>query len=111
LRCHLRLRLRRFGNPAPAHTNNNTLAEASLLAEVLRRGLALDLLVLPFQLGGASIVGYNRNGRIYDRPWIAMNAAHVRAEAAISTRNGLTVPPYHIFLVERLAFKSVQFEG
>ena len=27
----------------------------------------------------------------YDRPWIAMNAAHVRAEAAISTRNGLTV--------------------
>jgi hypothetical protein len=28
---------------------------------------------------------------IYDRPWIAMNAAHVRAEAAISTRNGLTV--------------------
>jgi hypothetical protein len=33
----------------------------------------------------------NNNGSIYDRPWIAMNAAHVRVEAAISTRNGLTV--------------------
>jgi hypothetical protein len=39
---------------------------------------------LPFRVRGC-------NGGIYDRPWIAMNAAHVRAEAAISTRNGLTV--------------------
>jgi hypothetical protein len=39
---------------------------------------------LPLQVRGC-------NGGIYDRPWIAMNAAHVRAEAAISARNGLTV--------------------
>jgi hypothetical protein len=34
----------------------------------------------------ALLVGYNRNGRI-----MTGRAAHVRAEAAISTRNGLTV--------------------
>jgi len=29
--------------------------------------------------------------RSYFRPWITMNAAHVRAEAAISTKNGFKV--------------------
>jgi hypothetical protein len=29
--------------------------------------------------------------RHYSSPWIAMNAAHVRTDAAISTRNGFTV--------------------
>ena len=51
-------------------------------------GSLLDLLVLPSQLGPHQ---HRVTAVIYDRPWIAMNAAHVRAEAAISTRNGLTV--------------------